>query len=330
MFKRAGFSRRGARQSQQAGRIGRNNIAAQTEITDGNNGIQKFRDFRAEPHFLFKVNFIGHAIQPAIEIIALIVWLFVRVRANQAGPILGRPGRAQQIIIPGINDPVLAFAGIGKEIPDIVLSLPPIHTVITVCRRPDSGFCRILTGKGVGHRHAHGSKNLIRQTAVPGRRTETVRPLRPVQAISLHIEFILLGFAAEDRMVFDNQTSLAVAVLFIKIIGRSHTGKTAADNHHIVFFTGIDGRFAELSRVSIADQVRGFASAGHIAVRAGVIANAAKSRPGVTVDPSGLFAARLLFITRIKGRRGAEQGGARSDQQAAYEVPTGDIGTSIG
>ena len=76
--------------------------------------------------------------------------------------------------------------------------------------------------------------------------------------------------------------------------------------------------------------MRGFASAGHIAVRAGVIANAAKSRPGVAIEPRELFAARLLFITRIKGRRAAEQGRARSDQQAAYEVPAGDIGTSIG
>jgi len=92
-------------------------------------------------------------------------------------------------------------------------------------------------------------------------------------------------------MVFNDQTFFTVAVFFVEIIGRPHTGKTAPHDDHVIFFAGINGRFAEFLCVTVTDQMGGFACAGDIPVRAGIITHAAKTCPGVVIDTHRPFAA---------------------------------------
>ena len=103
------------------------------------------------------------------------------------------------------------------------------------------------------------------------------------QPVAVDEEFVALGFAAEDRMVVEHQTSLARAGLPLKNQSRGQTADAAADHHAVVGFAGVDHAGGKAFKPAIANFVAGVQYRERVAVGICVVADAAVASPVVFI-----------------------------------------------
>jgi hypothetical protein len=118
----------------------------------------------------------------------------------------------------------------------------------------------------------------VRIGIVCARHHRVVRTLRSGQHHTVHQHLILFGFAAEYRMILENQTA-PVGVRLAKFVGRDESREAAADDDQIVKL--VDGRRIIDPRLvdSIANAVRRIDDGGNVAVGARVITDAGVAVP---------------------------------------------------
>ena len=105
------------------------------------------------------------------------------------------------------------------------------------------------------------------------------RALRGGEVIAIDVEFVLLGFAAEDRRQIKHQHAAGRAGLVIGISGRE-TCDAAADDHNVVALARIVGAGNAAVALMIANgAMRCIDDFGGIAVRLGIVADASRSGP---------------------------------------------------
>src|SRR6267154_4344835 len=99
------------------------------------------------------------------------------------------------------------------------------------------------------------------------------------QAPSIHFKFVLLRFAAKDRMIFQDQASFPSPGKPLKKQRSSKSADTAANHNAVVNLSGIDGISQKRTVSRVAHLVPGLQHLQRVSVGPAVIANAAVARP---------------------------------------------------
>src|SRR5712672_1196197 len=95
------------------------------------------------------------------------------------------------------------------------------------------------------------------------------------QAPSIHFKFVLLRFAAKDRMIFQDQASFASPGKPLKKQRSSKSADAAANHNAVINLSGVDRISQEGMVYAIAHFVPGLQHLQRISVGPAVIANAA-------------------------------------------------------
>ena len=145
------------------------------------------------------------------------------------------PGRARQVVFPDVSHPAAAV-GVPEEVAHIQVRLAPEHRIVAVV---GEAHPEALVGIGelVLHRHADRAPDIVGERGAARRRHEAVGPLRPEQSVSAHGELVFLGFAAEHRVVVENQAG-AVLAGGVKLEGGAEAGEAPAHHHDIEHLPG--------------------------------------------------------------------------------------------
>src|ERR1700688_726966 len=129
------------------------------------------------------------------------------------------------------------------------------------------------------------------------------------QAMAIDLEFVLLGFSAEDGMIFENQARFAGPGEALEEKRRGDAADSAAHDDAVVDFSGVDG-FRTVGRV--AHLVTGGEHFEGVAVGGGVIADAAIAGPFI------------IGGEQLRRSQGLQEKGAGSEQSRAEKVAAGD------
>ncbi len=148
---------------------------------------------------------------------------------------------------------------------------------------------------------------------VCARHHRVVGALRPGEQHAIDDHLILLGLAAENRRILENQTA-PVGVCLAKFVSRDQSREAAADNDQIVKL--IDGRRSIDPRLvhSIANAVRRVDDGGYVAVGTRVITDA-----GVAVP-------LRCEVLRQRRRGRAQQNRPGPDERGPQKVAPRDVG----
>src|SRR5678815_1449101 len=146
-------------------------------------------------------------------------------------------------------------------------------------------------------------------------RAEVVRALRPDEAHAIDVELVSLGFASHHRVVIENEHLAALELLEER--GGAKPGNPATRHDEVVALTGVGRSLAGrlTPDLAVAEVVRGGDRRPHVAVRARVIADAARSFPREAGRPL-----RLLKQWRLR----VQQQRAAREQRRVEEIAPRD------
>src|SRR6185436_15326538 len=99
------------------------------------------------------------------------------------------------------------------------------------------------------------------------------------EALPVDEEFVALGFAAEDRVIVDDER--ASAFVFLEEYRGGESGDSAADGDEVVDLAGVSGVGDSLLEGAIAHGVSGAEDFPGVAVGVRVVADAAVAIEGV-------------------------------------------------
>ena len=135
----------------------------------------------------------------------------------------------------------------------------------------------------------------MRVVVVRARNHSVVGSLRSGEHHPIHLHLILLGLAAEHRMVIENQAA-RVGTRLVKLVGGNQAGESAADDDQVIGLIdqrrGIDFRLVD----PVANTVCRIDDRGDVAVRAAVIADAGVAVPrcGQSLREAGAAAPKRI------------------------------------
>ena len=121
------------------------------------------------------------------------------------------------------------------------------------------------------------------------------------QAPSIHFKFVLLRFAAKDRMIFQDQASFASPSKPLKKQRCSKSADAAANHNAVINLSGIDGISQERMESAIAHLVPGLQNLQRVSIGAAVIANSAVAGP-IILSGSGKNLRRSNAIQQRSAR----------------------------
>src|SRR6266568_1831709 len=98
-------------------------------------------------------------------------------------------------------------------------------------------------------------------------------------AIAVNVKFVLPGFAAENGMVFKDQTFRTGPCLAKKERGSRESADSAADYYAVVEFTSVSRFFQECGGICVPQCMPGAESLPGIAISGCVVTDAAVSVP---------------------------------------------------
>src|SRR3984957_6300110 len=101
------------------------------------------------------------------------------------------------------------------------------------------------------------------------------------QPVTVHSKLIAFGFAAENRMIVEHQTSLARTGMPLKNQRGRQPANAPAYNHAVIGFTRFDNLDRQVLKPAIANLVAGLEHSKGISVAVCVIANATVAGPGI-------------------------------------------------
>jgi len=147
------------------------------------------------------------------------------------------------------------------------------------------------------------------------------RTLMGREAAAVHLEVVLLGLTAEDRMIFQYQDAGLRTGLPSKKKRCSQPADAAAYDNAVIAFAGVaDGR--RVRRIlCVAEAMAGGEDSPGIAVTFGVFADSAVAVP--ILGGAGQRISRPM-CEKLRGRKRLEQLGPRSEQGGAKEIPARD------
>ena len=158
------------RHGQQIGGIGGYHIAGKTIAADRQDRVDKFGNAWVQTHLFFQQVLVGHAVEPAIEIVASVIFLALLIRANHVLSEIFRPWRIFQFVTPRIFDPTHVF----EKVTGIEPAFGPVHGFKTVqrslyIRTADRRLCELKFG-----RHTGGLPYFIGQAVMTSRQNKAV------------------------------------------------------------------------------------------------------------------------------------------------------------
>src|SRR5690606_14373671 len=107
-----------------------------------------------------------------------------------------------------------------------------------------------------------------------------VGPLRSRQPPAVDDELVLLGLAAHDRMILEQQAAASGTAVLAEFIRCGHPGKTATDDDQVDLL--VDRPCRRIGIEAVADAVGGFDHRLGVAVGPAVVTDAAVAGPGRT------------------------------------------------
>jgi len=128
------------------------------------------------------------------------------------------------------------------------------------------------------------------------------------EALPVDEEFVALRFAAEDRVIVDDEA--APALVFLEEDRGGESADAAADGDEVVYLAGVDGAGDARFERAVAQRVSGAQDLPGVPVRMAVVAYAA-----VAVEGIG---------GRDRWRRTGEQESGAGEEGAVEEVAAGD------
>ncbi len=99
------------------------------------------------------------------------------------------------------------------------------------------------------------------------------------EPVSIHEKLIAFRFAAEDRMVIEDEAGLAFARLLLKSQGRGQSADAATHDDAIVGFSGVDHVGRKTLKEPISNLMSSFENSGGVAIGICVVADATVSGP---------------------------------------------------
>ena len=133
------------------------------------------------------------------------------------------------------------------------------------------------------------------------------------KGVAVDRELVALGLAAEDRVVVDDEA--ATAALLLEEDRRGKTADPTADRDQIVHLAGVGRACDGALKFSVAHAMRRRHQVVHVAVGAGIVADAAVAVPGIGRGNRGR---RLPLSPPLD-----QQAGAR-EERAVQEVAPRD------
>jgi len=167
-------------------------------------------------------------------------------------------GSALQLLAPGVDKPhALLLAELGSKVDTVSGGLDSHHLIWSPAKRHFGRW----TAPGLILELAPIDADPfieLRDEAVRVRNRKKCRALMRDQPVPVHVEFVTLGLATEDRMVIEDDTALARTRAATEEHGRSETADAAADHNQIVRLTGVDRLTGAAPERPVTDGVRHF------------------------------------------------------------------------